>query len=435
MEFCQCLLFVFGVLVVYCIGCYVLVLGVNFDVMFVFMQVQGGGIVDMFNMFLGGVLYCFSIFVLNVMLYILVLIVMQLVVYIFLVLKVMQKEGELGCCKIIQYFCIGVVFLVVVQGGSIVLVLQDQLFLSGVFVVYVFGMGFVFMVVVVLIVGIIFLMWVGEQVIECGIGNGVLLIIFVGIVVGLFGVVIYILEVYCEGNMSFIVLLLIVLVVLVFIYFVVFVECGQCCIMVNYVCWQGGCNVYMNQILFLLLKLNMVGVILVIFVFSILVFLMILVMWFGQVSLVMWLQKVVSVFGLGELLYMIVFVVLIIGFVFFYIVLVFNLQEIVDNLKKFGVLILGICLGKVIVDYIDGVLICLMVVGLLYLVIVCLLLEIMWIQFGVLFYFGGILLLIVVVVVMDFIVQIQVYLMLYQYESLLKKVNLKGGNCGGFVCG
>lgn len=335
----------------------------------------------MFNMFLGGVLYCFSIFVLNVMLYILVLIVMQLVVYIFFVLKVMQKEGEFGCCKIIQYLCIGVVLLVVVQGGLIVLVLQGQVLLLGVLVVYVFGMGFVFIVVVVLIVGIMFLMWVGEQVIECGIGNGVLLIIFVGIVVGLLGVVIYIFDVYCDGNIQFIQLLLIVIVVFVFIFFVVFVECGQCWIMVNYVCCQGGCNVYMNQILFLLLKFNMVGVILVIFVLSLLVFLVILVMWFGQVvnqsSFGQVLQKVVNVLGLGELLYMIVFVVLIIGFVFFYIVLVFNLQEIVDNLKKLGVLILGICLGKVIVDYIDGVLICLIVVGLVYLVIVCLLFELM----------------------------------------------------------
>ncbi|WP_312710314.1 preprotein translocase subunit SecY, partial [Stenotrophomonas sp.] len=276
---------------------------------------------------------------------------------------------------------------------------------------------------------------VGEQVTERGIGNGVSLIIFAGIVAGLPGAVIHTVEAYRDGNMSFIALLLIVLVVLAFTYFVVFVERGQRRITVNYARRQGGRNAYMNQTSFLPLKLNMAGVIPAIFASSILAFPTTLAMWSGQASSATWLQKVASALGPGEPLHMIVFAALITGFAFFYTALVFNSQETADNLKKSGALIPGIRPGKATADYIDGVLTRLTAAGSLYLVIVCLLPEIMRTQLGASFYFGGTSLLIVVVVVMDFIAQIQAHLMSHQYESLLKKANLKGGNRGGFARG
>ena len=325
--------------------------------------------------------------------------------------------------------------LAVVQGGSIALALQNQLSPSGAPVVYAPGMGFVLTAIVALTAGTIFLMWVGEQVTERGIGNGVSLIIFAGIVAGLPGAVIHTVEAYRDGNMSFIALLLIVLVVLAFTYFVVFVERGQRRITVNYARRQGGRNAYMNQTSFLPLKLNMAGVIPAIFASSILAFPTTLAMWSGQASSATWLQKVANALGPGEPLHMIVFAALISGFAFFYTALVFNSQETADNLKKSGALIPGIRPGKATADYIDGVLTRLTAAGSLYLVIVCLLPEIMRTQLGASFYFGGTSLLIVVVVVMDFIAQIQAHLMSHQYESLLKKANLKGGNRGGFARG
>ena len=228
---------------------------------------------------------------------------------------------------------------------------------------------------------------------------------------------------------------LIVLVVLAFTYFVVFVERGQRRITVNYARRQGGRNAYMNQTSFLPLKLNMAGVIPAIFASSILAFPTTLAMWSGQASSATWLQKVANALGPGEPLHMIVFAALISGFAFFYTALVFNSQETADNLKKSGALIPGIRPGKATADYVDAVLTRLTAAGSLYLVIVCLLPEILRTQLGASFYFGGTSLLIVVVVVMDFIAQIQAHLMSHQYESLLKKANLKGGNRGGFARG
>lgn len=299
-ELRQRLLFVIGALIVYRIGCYVPVPGVNPDAMLALMQAQGGGIVDMFNMFSGGALHRFSIFALNVMPYISASIVMQLAVHIFPALKAMQKEGESGRRKITQYSRIGAVLLAVVQGGSIALALQNQLSPSGAPVVYAPGMGFVLTAIVALTAGTIFLMWVGEQVTERGIGNGVSLIIFAGIVAGLPGAVIHTVEAYRDGNMSFIALLLIVLVVLAFTYFVVFVERGQRRITVNYARRQGGRNAYMNQTSFLPLKLNMAGVIPAIFASSILAFPTTLAMWSGQASSATWLQKVGQRAGSGR---------------------------------------------------------------------------------------------------------------------------------------
>ncbi|TFZ46959.1 preprotein translocase subunit SecY [Stenotrophomonas maltophilia] len=438
-ELRQRLLFVVGALIVYRIGCYVPVPGVNPDAMLAMMQQQGGGIVDMFNMFSGGALHRFSIFALNVMPYISASIVMQLAVHIFPALKAMQKEGESGRRKITQYSRIGAVLLAVVQGGSIALALQGQVSPTGAPVVYMPGMGFVLTAVVALTAGTMFLMWVGEQVTERGIGNGVSLIIFAGIVAGLPGAIIHTFDAYRDGNIQFIQLLLIAIVVLAFTFFVVFVERGQRRITVNYARRQGGRNAYMNQTSFLPLKLNMAGVIPAIFASSLLAFPATLAMWSGQAanqsSTGQILQKVANALGPGEPLHMIVFAGLITGFAFFYTALVFNSQETADNLKKSGALIPGIRPGKATADYIDGVLTRLTAAGSAYLVIVCLLPELMRTQLNASFYFGGTSLLIVVVVVMDFIAQVQAHLMSHQYESLLKKANLKGGNRGGFARG
>ena len=438
-ELRQRLLFVVGALIVYRIGCYVPVPGVNPDAMLAMMQQQGGGIVDMFNMFSGGALHRFSIFALNVMPYISASIVMQLAVHIFPALKAMQKEGESGRRKITQYSRIGAVLLAVVQGGSIALALQGQVSPSGAPVVYAPGMGFVLTAVVALTAGTMFLMWVGEQVTERGIGNGVSLIIFAGIVAGLPGAVIHTFDAYRDGNIQFIQLLLIAIVVLAFTFFVVFVERGQRRITVNYARRQGGRNAYMNQTSFLPLKLNMAGVIPAIFASSLLAFPATLAMWSGQAanqsSFGQILQKVANALGPGDPLHMIVFAALITGFAFFYTALVFNSQETADNLKKSGALIPGIRPGKATADYIDGVLTRLTAAGSAYLVIVCLLPELMRTQLNASFYFGGTSLLIVVVVVMDFIAQVQAHLMSHQYESLLKKANLKGGSRGGFARG
>lgn len=438
-ELRQRLLFVVGALIVYRIGCYVPVPGVNPDAMLAMMQQQGGGIVDMFNMFSGGALHRFSIFALNVMPYISASIVMQLAVHIFPALKAMQKEGESGRRKITQYSRIGAVLLAVVQGGSIALALQGQVSPSGAPVVYAPGMGFVLTAVIALTAGTMFLMWVGEQVTERGIGNGVSLIIFAGIVAGLPTAVIHTFDAYRDGNIQFIQLLLIAIVVLAFTFFVVFVERGQRRITVNYARRQGGRNAYMNQTSFLPLKLNMAGVIPAIFASSLLAFPATLTMWAGQAAnqstFGQILQKVANALGPGEPLHMIVFAALITGFAFFYTALVFNSQETADNLKKSGALIPGIRPGKATADYIDGVLTRLTAAGSAYLVIVCLLPELMRTQLNASFYFGGTSLLIVVVVVMDFIAQVQAHLMSHQYESLLKKANLKGGSRGGFARG
>ena len=430
-ELRQRLLFVLGALMVYRIGCFVPVPGVNPDAMLAMMQAQGGGIVDMFNMFSGGALSRFSVFALNVMPYISASIVMQLAVHIFPALKSLQKEGESGRRKITQYSRVGAVLLAVVQGGSIAMALQNQVAPGGVPVVYAPGLGFVLTAVVSLTAGTIFLMWLGEQVTERGIGNGVSLIIFAGIVSGLPGAVIQTIEAFRGGSMNFLTLLLVVAVVLAFTWFVVFVERGQRRITVNYARRQGGRNAYMNQTSFLPLKLNMSGVIPAIFASSILAFPATLSMWSGQATQATWLQRVSNALAPGEPLHMIVFAALIVGFAFFYTALVFNSNETADNLKKSGALIPGIRPGKATADYIDGVLTRLTAAGAAYLVIVCLLPEVMRTQMGTSFYFGGTSLLIVVVVVMDFIAQIQAHLMSHQYESLLKKANLKGGSRGG----
>ncbi|RZL06883.1 MAG: preprotein translocase subunit SecY [Rubrivivax sp.] len=426
------LLFVLGALIVYRIGCFIPVPGVNPEAMLQLMETQKGTIVDMFNMFSGGALHRFSIFALNVVPYISASIVVQLMTQILPSWKAMSKEGESGRRKITQYSRYGAVLLAVFQAAGIAIALQKQGAGSGIPVVYNPGPGFVLTAVVALTAGTMFLMWLGEQVTERGIGNGVSLIIFSGIVAGLPGAVLNTLQQANSGDMQWITVFMILAIVLAFTWFVVFMERGQRRITVNYARRQGGRGAYMNQSSFLPLKLNMSGVIPPIFASSIIMFPATASTWFGQSgsSATVWLQKVSQMLSPGEPLHMILLAALIIGFAFFYTSLVFNSQETADNLKKSGALIPGIRPGKATGEYIDGVLTRLTLAGSLYLVLVCLLPEIMRTELGTSFYFGGTSLLIVVVVVMDFIAQIQAHLMSHQYESLLKKANLRGSSRG-----
>ena len=426
------LLFVLGALIIYRIGCFIPVPGVNPQAMLQLMEGQKGTIVDMFNMFSGGALSRFSLFALNVVPYISASIVVQLMTQILPSWKAMSKEGESGRRKITQYSRFGAVFLAIFQAAGIAIALQGQGAGSGLPVVYNPGPGFVLTAVVSLTAGTMFLMWVGEQITERGIGNGISLIIFAGIVAGLPGAVLNTLQQANSGDMQWITVFFILAIVLAFTWFVVFVERGQRRITVNYARRQGGRGAYMNQSSFLPLKLNMAGVIPPIFASSIIMFPATASSWFGQSggSATTWLQKVSQMLSPGEPLHMLLLAALIIGFAFYYTALVFNSHETADNLKKSGALIPGIRPGKATAEYIDGVLTRLTAAGALYLVLVCLLPEVMRTELGTSFYFGGTSLLIVVVVVMDFIAQIQAHLMSHQYESLLKKANLKGGSRG-----
>ena len=429
-ELRQRLLFVLGALIVYRIGCYIPVPGVNPDAMLQLMETQQGTIVDMFNMFSGGALERFSLFALNVMPYISSSIIVQLLVQMVPSLKAIQKEGESGRKRINQWSRLGAIPLAIFQAWGIATALQAGGASQGIPVVYSPGMGFVLTAVISLTAGTMFLMWLGEQVTERGIGNGVSLIIFAGIVAGLPSAVIGMFEQIRNGEMSEFVALAVVLIVLAVTYFVVFVERGQRRITVNYARRQGGRSAYMNQSSFLPLKLNMAGVIPAIFASSIVMFPATAATWFSQGDSSSFMLKLSQWLNPGEPLHMILYASMIAGFAFFYTALVFNSQETADNLKKSGALIPGIRPGKATADYVDGVLTRLTAAGAAYLVLVCLLPEVMRTEMGISFYFGGTSLLIVVVVVMDFIAQIQAHLMSHQYESLLKKANLKGGSRG-----
>ncbi len=426
-ELRQRLLFVVGALLVYRLGCFIPVPGVNPEAMLQLMETQEGTIVDMFNMFSGGALERFSLFALNVIPYISASIVMQLMVQVIPSLKAIQKEGESGRRKITQWSRLGSIPLAIFQSAGIAIALQSSGASNGIPVVYSPGIGFILTAVVSLTAGTMFLMWLGEQVTERGIGNGVSLIIFAGIVAGLPSAVMGTMESARNGQMTSIAVIAIVLIVLAVTWFVVFVESGQRRITVNYARRQGGRSAYMNQSSFLPLKLNMSGVIPPIFASSIIMFPATASTWFGQAGSATWLQRASQALSPGEPLYILLYGGLIAGFTFFYTALVFNSQETADNLKKSGALIPGIRPGKATADYVDGVLTRLTAAGAAYLVAVCLLPEFMRTELGASFYFGGTSLLIVVVVVMDFIAQIQAHLMSHQYDSLLKKANLKGG--------
>ena len=428
-ELKQRLLFVVGALIVFRLGTFIPVPGVNPAAMLRLLDQQKGTIIDMFNMFSGGALGRLSLFALGVVPYISSSIIVQLMGQVMPSLQALRKEGESGRRKLTQYTRIGTVFLAAFQAAGVATALQQQ------GVAYSPGIGFVFTAVVGLTAGTMFLMWLGEQVTERGVGNGISLMIFAGIVAGLPHAVASTLELARTGDLSPLKVIAVIAVVLSVTGFVVFVERGQRRITVNYARRQGGARAYQNQSSHLPLKLNMSGVIPAVFASSIIMFPATAAAWLSQTGDVRWLQTLSGALGPGEPLHMVLYGILIIGFAFFYTALVFNSQETADNLKKSGALIPGIRPGKATADYVDGVITRLTGAGALYLVAVCLLPEIMNMAWHVPFYFGGTSLLIVVVVVMDFTAQVQAHLMSHQYESLLKKANLKSYGRSGVVRG
>jgi preprotein translocase subunit SecY len=432
-ELRQRLLFVLLALIVYRIGSYIPVPGINPERLIEVMKQQEGTIVDMFNMFSGGALHRFSLFALNVVPYISASIIVQLTGQIYGPWKALRNEGESGRRKLTQYSRYGAVALAIVQAFGIASALQKQ------GVAYDQGIGFILTATVALTTGTIFLMWLGEQITERGIGNGVSLIIFAGIVASLPSSILTTLKQVQSGDINIAAIFVIIALVLGVTYFVVFMERGLRKITVNYARRQGGRQGYMNQSSHLPLKLNMAGVIPPIFASSLIMFPSTLSTWFStsastaegwQGTLYRTLQTVAQALAPAQPLHMLLYGVMIIGFAFFYTALVFNSQETAENLKKSGALIPGIRPGKATGEYIDAVMTRLTLIGALYLVLVCLMPELLRAWFKVPFYFGGTSLLIVVVVVMDFTAQIQAHLMSHQYEGLMKKANLKGGSRG-----
>ena len=420
-ELKQRLMFVVMALVVFRLGSFIPVPGVDPDAMSRLIE-SGGGLLDMFNMFSGGALSRFSLFALGVIPYISASIVIQMFSSVLPSLIALKKEGESGRRKLTTYTRIGTVGLAIFQSFGVATMLQTQ---QG--VVYSPGPGFVFTTVVGLTAGTLFLMWLGEQMTERGIGNGISLIIFAGIVAGLPAAIVHTLGMAQSGELDWLKVMMVLAVVLAVTYFVVFMESGQRRITVNYARRQGGAGkAYQNQTSHLPLKINMSGVIPPIFASSLILFPATIAAWFTGSSDVRWVQNLTQSLGPGEPLHMIIFGLLIAIFTFFYTALVFNSQETADNLKRSGALIPGIRPGKATADYIEGVLTRLTGVGAVYLVAVCLIPDFLRNAWHVPFYFGGTSLLIVVVVVMDFISQIQAHLVSHQYDSLLKKANLRG---------
>ena len=415
------LVFLLLALVVYRLGAHIPVPGINPDQLQQLFEGQQGGILSLFNMFSGGALSRFTVFALGIMPYISASIIMQLMTYVVPTFEQLKKEGETGRRKITQYTRYGTLGLAIFQSLGIALALEGTAGL-----VLDPGFGFRLTAVVSLTAGTMFLMWLGEQITERGLGNGISILIFAGIAAGLpsalggFG------ELIRTGAMSILVALFIVAVVLLVTYFVVFIERGQRKILVNYARRQVGNKVYGGQSSYLPLKLNMSGVIPPIFASSIILLPATAVGWFSTGDSMLWLRDVAGALSPGQPIYVTFYAAAIIFFCFFYTALVFNSRETADNLKKSGALVPGMRPGDQTARYIDKVLMRLTLVGAVYITFVCLLPEFLILKYNVPFYFGGTSLLILVVVTMDFMTQVQNYMMSQQYDSLLKKANFKG---------
>jgi len=415
------LLFLLGALVVYRIGAHIPVPGIDPNVLSDLFNSQQGGILGMFNMFSGGALSRFTIFALGIMPYISASIIMQLMSVASPQLEAIKKEGEAGRRKITQYTRYGTLGLALFQGLGIAVALESQAGL-----VNDPGMMFRLTTVSTLVTGTMFLMWLGEQITERGLGNGISIIIFAGIAAGLPSAIGGLLELVRTGAMHPLTALIICVLVVVVTAFVVFVERGQRKILVNYAKRQVGNKIYGGQSSHLPLKLNMSGVIPPIFASSIILFPATLAGWFGSGPSMGWLKDVAATLSPGQPIYVMLYAAAIIFFCFFYTALVFNAKETADNLKKSGAFVPGIRPGEQTARYIDKILMRLTLVGAAYITIVCLLPEFLILKWNVPFYFGGTSLLIIVVVTMDFMSQVQAYVMSHQYESLLKKANFKG---------
>ncbi len=416
------LLFLLGALIVYRIGTFIPVPGIDPLVLDQLFKSQQGGILGMFNMFSGGALSRFSVFALGIMPYISASIIVQLMTTVSPQLEALKKEGESGRRKITQYTRYGTLFLAVFQALGIAIALESQAGL-----VLDPGMAFRLITVVTLTAGTMFLMWLGEQITERGLGNGISIIIFGGIAAGLPSAIGGTLELTRTGAFSIPLVLMLFVAMLLVTALVVFVERGQRKILVNYAKRQVGRMVVGGQSSHLPLKLNMSGVIPPIFASSIILFPATLAGWFGSGEGMGWLKDMASVLSPGQPVYVLLYALAIIFFCFFYTALVFNSKETADNLKKSGAFVPGIRPGEQTARYIDKILTRLTLVGAIYITLVCLLPEFLILKWNVPFYFGGTSLLIIVVVAMDFMAQVQAYVMSHQYEGLLKKANFKNG--------
>ncbi len=419
-ELRQRLFFLLGALIVYRIGTFIPVPGIDPVALARFFESQQGTILSMVNMFSGGAIERLSIFALGVMPYISASIIIQMMAVVVPSLIAIKKEGESGRRKLTQYTRYGTVLLAAVQGTSAAIALQNQS------VVIAPGPQFVFVATVTLIAGTMFLMWLGEQITERGLGNGISMIILAGIVAGLPAAVAGTLELVRTGELNPAFALILFGMVIAVTAFVVFVERGQRRIQVNYAKRQQGRKLYAGQSTHLPFKLNMSGVIPPIFASSLLLFPATIASWSSTSSGLSWLQNVSAALGPGQPAHMLLYGALIIFFCFFYTALVFNSRETAENLKKSGAFIPGIRPGQQTGEYIDKVLTRLTLWGALYVSIVCLLPEFLIARFSVPFYFGGTSLLIMVVVIMDFQAQVSAHLMSHQYEGLMKKANLRG---------
>jgi preprotein translocase subunit SecY len=423
-ELKQRLWFVFGALIVLRLGTFVPIPGIDAAVLAQLFDQQKGTIVEMFNMFSGGALERASVLALGIMPYISASIIMQLLTVMHPAMAELKKEGEAGRRKISQYTRYGTLVLATVQSIAIARSLPGMM--PG--LVMDAGFGFYFAAVVSLVTGTMFLMWLGEQITERGIGNGISILIFAGIVAGMPSAVAQTAEAARQGELHLLVLLLIGVIIFATTFFVVFVERGQRRIVVNYAKRQQGRKVFAAQSTHLPLKVNMAGVIPPIFASSIILFPGTLASWFGQGEgmLADFLQEVSIAISPGQPLYVMLLAAAIIFFCFFYTALVFNPRETADNLKKSGAFIPGIRPGEQTSKYIDKVMTRLTLAGAMYITFICLVPQFIIMAWDVNFYFGGTSLLIIVVVIMDFMAQVQTHLMSHQYDNVLKKANLKG---------
>lgn len=413
--------FLLGALIVYRLGAHIPVPGIDPTVLKQLFDTQKDGILGMFNMFSGGALSRFTVFALGIMPYISASIIMQLLTVVSPQLEQLKKEGEAGRRQITKYTRYGTVLLATFQALGIAIALEGQAGL-------VLDPGFAFRITAVttLVAGTMFLMWLGEQITERGIGNGISIIIFAGIVAGLPHAIGSTLDLAKTGAFSIPLVMFLFVAVLMVTALVVFVERGQRKITVNYAKRQVGNRIYGGQSTHLPLKLNMAGVIPPIFASSIILFPATLAGWFGSSEHMYWLKDVSAKLSPGQPLYILLFTIAILFFAFFYTALVFNPKETAENLKKSGAFVPGIRPGEQTAKYIDRIMGRLTLIGALYITLVCLLPEFLILKFNTPFYFGGTSLLIIVVVTMDFMTQVQSHLMSQQYEGLLKKANFKG---------
>jgi len=417
------LLFLLGALVVFRIGAHIPVPGIDPKVLTELFAGQQGGILGMFNMFSGGALSRFTIFALGIMPYISASIIMQLMTAVSPQLEQLRKEGESGRRKITQYTRYGTLFLALFQATGISIALESQAGL-----VLEPGLMFRITTVTTLVTGTMFLMWLGEQITERGLGNGISIIIVAGIAAGLPNAIAGTLELVRTGSMHPLTALIIALAVLVVTAVVCFVERGQRKILVNYAKRQVGNRVYGGQSSHLPFKLNMSGVIPPIFASSLILFPATLLGWFGSSTEgLTWLRDIAGTLSPGQPIYVLLYAALIVFFCFFYTALQYNPKETADNLKKSGAFVPGIRPGDQTARYLEKILTRLTLAGAIYVTAVCLLPEFLILRWNVPFYFGGTSLLIIVVVTMDFMSQVQAYVMTHQYESLLRKANFKGG--------